>query len=184
MKNQRGFYVKLMLAIGCVSVMIGVSATAAVVDVTIDGSDAIFLAGRTDLVIPPASDPWPGGLIRHVSATPEEILETLPPTIAVNPGDVIRALDPAVGGISFFNGFGDPFFGPDGGAGGRGVHRAGLGRGRRLSEAVAAKFGHVAGEQVDRVRTGGSGQHIGAAGRSAFWSGGVVFAGRAAVRLR
>ena len=29
-------------------------------DVTIDGSDAIFLAGRTDVVIPPPNEPWTG----------------------------------------------------------------------------------------------------------------------------
>jgi hypothetical protein len=61
-------------------------AQAAIVDITIDGSDAIFLAGRTDLNIPPASAPWPGGLIRHSSSTPEEIKETLPPIIPVSPG--------------------------------------------------------------------------------------------------
>lgn len=92
--------------------------SATVVNVTIDGGDAIFLAGRTDLTIPPASDPWPGGMIRHSGPTPEEIVETLPPILSVSPGDVIRALDPAVGGISFYNGFGPPLFGPDGGAGG------------------------------------------------------------------
>jgi len=91
-------------------------AIADVVTVTIDGSDAIFLAGRTDVVIPPASDPWNTGtfLVRHVAPTPEEIQETLPPVIAVSAGDVIRALDPAVGGISFFNGFGGTIFGPGG----------------------------------------------------------------------
>jgi hypothetical protein len=94
-------------------------ANATVIDVTIDGSDAIFLAGRTDLVIPPANQAWPGGLLRHGGPTPEEILETLPPIITVSSGDVIRLLDPAVGGISFFNGFGAPLFGPDGGASGQ-----------------------------------------------------------------
>ncbi|MFN9593550.1 MAG: hypothetical protein ACK56G_12710, partial [Pirellulaceae bacterium] len=46
----------------------------AVIDMTIRGSDAIFLAGRTDVVIPPASSPWNTGtrLIRHASPTPEE----------------------------------------------------------------------------------------------------------------
>jgi hypothetical protein len=82
--------------------------------VTIKGSDAIFLAGRTDLVIPPASDPWPGGLLRHGSPTPEEIQETVPPFIPVSGGDVIRATDPAVGGVSFYNGFGGIVFGPSG----------------------------------------------------------------------
>lgn len=90
---------------------------AVVIDVTIDGSDAIFLAGRTDLTIPDANLPWTGPgdyLIRHGGSTPEEIKETLPPTFSVNAGDIIRALDPAVGGISFFNGVGDPFYGPSG----------------------------------------------------------------------
>jgi hypothetical protein len=95
------------------------SVSATVVDVTIDGSDAIFLAGRTDLTIPAANLPWVGGMIRHNNPTPEEILETLPPIILVAPGDVIRALDPADGGISFYNGFGAPLFGPDGGSPGQ-----------------------------------------------------------------
>lgn len=81
--------------------------------VSIDGSDAIWLAGRTDLVIPAAGIVWSGGLGRH-PITPEMIQETLPPLIAVVAGDVVKALDPAVGGISFFNGIGDPFYGPSG----------------------------------------------------------------------
>jgi hypothetical protein len=90
------------------------AANAASFDIQIDGSDAIWLAGRTDLVIPAASLAWPGGLIRHGGPTPEEILETLPPGISVAAGDVMQALDPVVGGISFFNGFGAPLFGPGG----------------------------------------------------------------------
>ncbi len=86
---------------------------AATFSLTIDGGDAIFLAGRTDLTIPPASDPW-NILTRHGSPTPEEIQETLPPFISVSGGDVIKVADPAIGGISFFNGFGDPFYGPSG----------------------------------------------------------------------
>ena len=87
--------------------------------ITISGSSAIFLAGRTDLSIPAANLPWdyPAGMQRHGYPTPEEILETLPPIIAVSAGDIIRALDPASGGISFYNGFGAPLFGPEGGAG-------------------------------------------------------------------
>ena len=98
--------------------------SAAVFDITIDGSDAIFLAGRTDLTIPDASLPWgdtdratDDGMLRHTLPTPEEIKETLPPEIAVSAGQTVRVLDPAVGGISFFNGFGAPFFGPDGNPG-------------------------------------------------------------------
>ncbi len=99
-------------------------AEAAVFDITVDGTDAIFLAGRTDVTIPPASDPWADnnpatddGLRRHTAPTPEEALETLPPTIAVAGGDVVRVLDPAIGGINFFNGSAGGFFGPEGNGG-------------------------------------------------------------------
>ncbi len=90
-----------------------------VYNITIDGSDAIFLAGRTDVTIPPASDPWDTGtyLRRHLLATPEEIQETLPPIIPVSGGDIIRAQDPAKGGVNFFNEFGPGsmgWFGPSG----------------------------------------------------------------------
>jgi hypothetical protein len=92
------------------------AANALVYDVTVDGPDAIFLAGRTDVVIPPANQAWTSGthLIRHDNPTPEEALESLPPSIPVSGGDVVRVLDPAVGGINFFNGFGPTFFGPSG----------------------------------------------------------------------
>jgi len=94
--------------------VVATPAKAVVFDVTVDGGDAIFLAGRTDLVIPPANQAWPDGMIRHGGPTPEEILETLPPTIPVAGGDTVRVANPAVGGVNFFNGFGPPFFGPDG----------------------------------------------------------------------
>ncbi|MGP1386423.1 MAG: hypothetical protein ACTS2F_22875 [Thainema sp.] len=96
-----------------VPLLLASSAKAAVFNLTIDGSDAIFLAGRTDLSIPSAADPW-GVLLRHGSPTPEEIQETFPPFLSVNAGDVIRVADPAIGGVNFFNGFGPPFFGPGG----------------------------------------------------------------------
>lgn len=57
------------------------SVHAAVTTVSVDGPDAIFLAGRTDVVIPPANQPWVGPgtvLLRHGSNTPEEALEQLP----------------------------------------------------------------------------------------------------------
>ena len=60
---------------------------AVVYDTIIDGSDAIWLAGRTDLAIPAANLPWPGGLLRHGGPTPEEILETMPPGFAISGGD-------------------------------------------------------------------------------------------------
>lgn len=108
-----------LIACACVVSIAGWSSIvhAGVLTVTIDGPDAIFLAGRSDVVIPPASSPWGGPgtfLSRHGGPTPEEALESLPPFVAVTGGDVIRLLNPAVGGINFFNGFGPPYFGPEG----------------------------------------------------------------------
>ena len=111
MNSQNRYGAALLLSLGALAVA---PAQAATFDVTIDGSDAIWLAGRADLVIPAANLPWAGGLGRHGGPTPEEILETIPPFLTVAGGDVIKALDPAVGGISFFNGFGAPIFGPGG----------------------------------------------------------------------
>ena len=110
MKNTK-FYIGMLLLLS--SSVVNVS-NATVINTTVDGSDAIWLAGRTDLTIPDASASWPGGLIRHSGATPEEIQETLPPEFSVSAGDVIRVLDPADGAISFFNGFGGVEFGPQG----------------------------------------------------------------------
>ena len=102
--------------VAAASLLFATASSAATYSITIDGSDAIFLAGRTDVTIPDASQPWNTGthLVRHPNPTPEEIKETLPPVVAVSAGDVVRVLDPAVGGVSFFNGFGAPVFGPAG----------------------------------------------------------------------
>lgn len=111
MNSQQSFSAALLLSLG---VLAAAPSRAATFNVTIGGSDAIWLAGRTDLSIPAANLPWADGLSRHGGPTPEEILETIPPFLTVASGDVIKALDPAVGGISFFNGFGAPVFGPGG----------------------------------------------------------------------
>jgi len=89
------------------------SAHSATFDIVVDGTDAIYLAGRTDLVIPDPSFSWPGGLARHPNPTPEEAKETLPPSISVVAGDVVKVLDPASGCINFFNGPGS-CYGPEG----------------------------------------------------------------------
>ena len=97
------------------------SAQAAQYNVLIDGGSAIFLAGRTDIVIPPSNQPWGTtqntGMIRHGGPTPEEELESLPPSIPVTGGQTVKVLDPASGGINYFNGLGPPYFGPDGNPG-------------------------------------------------------------------
>lgn len=106
----------LQLVTAAAMLMTAEASSAAFFDVEIGGGDAIFLAGRSDVVIPAANLPWNTGtfLIRHVAPTPEERLEEVPPFIAVTAGDVIRVLNPAIGGVNFFNGLGPPFFGPGG----------------------------------------------------------------------
>lgn len=106
MKNQLLNAVVLATLFGT-----GANLSAAQYDLTIRGSDAIFLAGRTDVVIPPLYNPFI--LARH-GDTPEDILETLPSSIPVAGGDVVKVFDPASGGINFFNGFGPAFYGPEG----------------------------------------------------------------------
>lgn len=112
----------------CAMVVLGWVASPAVAaqfDVNVGPTDAIWLAGRTDVVIPPASQPW-GFLGRHPGPTPEEALERMPAFVPVVGGDVVRVLDPVDGGINFFNGLGPPFFGP-GGNGSAGSNLSALG---------------------------------------------------------
>ena len=115
MKNKR----KLLTCLaGLCGLGLASSASAVIHDVTIDGPDAIFLAGRTDVVIPAPALPWTGPgthLLRHPDppGTPEEAMESMPPFIPVVGGDVVKVLDPADGGINFFLGPGS-FFGPEG----------------------------------------------------------------------
>ena len=112
-RRSKGRLVTFSAVLVLTAALLG-SAQAATIELTLDGSDAIWLAGRTDLVIPPANAPWPGGLIRHAGPTPEEIQETMPPGVSISAGDIVRVLDPATGGISFFNGFGGTIYGPEG----------------------------------------------------------------------
>ncbi|MEM6371308.1 MAG: PEP-CTERM sorting domain-containing protein [Pseudomonadota bacterium] len=96
-------------------------AIASTFSVTVDGTDAIFLAGREGAPIPDPSLPWgdtssltDDGMLRHSRPTPEEAKETVPTFVSVTGGDVVRVLDPAVGGINFFNGSSGGLFGPEG----------------------------------------------------------------------
>ncbi|MEM8495832.1 MAG: PEP-CTERM sorting domain-containing protein, partial [Planctomycetota bacterium] len=102
----RVFLLAAMLSPGAVS--------AAPFTVTIDGHDAIFLAGRTDVTIPPASQPWPGGLQRSPNPTPEELLETLPPIFALPANATVDVVQPATGLVSYTQGFGAGQLNPDG----------------------------------------------------------------------
>jgi len=96
-----------------------VSTHAANIALSIRGTDAIWLAGRTDLVIPAYSGTDPVGWIidRHDFGTPEGLPETFPSFVSVVGGDVVRVADPAIGGVSFFNGIGGLMYGPEGNPG-------------------------------------------------------------------
>ncbi len=115
-QQLKKFINRLRLSLCALVLLLLLPSSAMAVFVTVDGSDAIWLAGRTDIVIPPASDPWgpPDGMLRHSGPTPEEIQETLPPFLSLSGGDEVKVSDLATGGISFFNGFGAPLYGPSG----------------------------------------------------------------------
>lgn len=87
---------------------------AVVYDFSVDGSDAIFLAGRTDVVVAPLGNPFI--LARHGYVNADFVQETHPGFVSVSAGDILRVADPGVGGIDFFNGTGN-FFGPEGNVG-------------------------------------------------------------------
>lgn len=93
--------------IGCLVVVTPVSAD------VVDGTDAIYLAGRTDVTVPAAADPWLF-LLRHAGPTPEEAQETHPDFIPVIGGSLIKAVAPATGWVNYYNGYGPPGYGPDG----------------------------------------------------------------------
>ncbi len=102
--------VALVFALACDFCM------AASYNLTVKGSDAIYLAGRNDVVVPPLD--FDAGFIlkRHNYSPPfppDFVQETHPQWVAVTGGDVVKVADPAIGGIHFYNGFGTPF-GPEG----------------------------------------------------------------------
>lgn len=95
----------------------GLSASALTYDISIQGTDAIWLAGRTDLLPIPA---YTGAVVpgwafgRHGAGTPEMLPETYPPMLPVWGGALVEVLSQGVGGVSYFNGFGGTQYGPDG----------------------------------------------------------------------
>jgi hypothetical protein len=117
MCRKRMCNVSSLLFLSCIILFAAFSPSfGATYDVTVDGSDAIFIAGRTDVLpIPPLNGNQNAFiLLRHPYITPDGIVETLPPSIPVSGGDVVRAADPAVGGVDFFNSPSATFFGPGG----------------------------------------------------------------------
>lgn len=83
---------------------------------TVQGTDVIYLAGRTDVTIPSlgASDPS-FSLLRHSYVNPDFIQETKPKSVVVQAGDVFTFA--ATGSVDFFNGSFQPTGSPDGYAG-------------------------------------------------------------------
>jgi len=83
------------------------------IDFVVDGTDAIFLAGRDDIIIPPLGQPFPS-LPRHGFVAPDFEQETFPNFIPITGGDIIGFAEPPTGGVNFLNGAGPPFTGPEG----------------------------------------------------------------------
>jgi len=79
----------------------------------VDGTDAIYLAGRSDITVPPKEDTW-NFLLRHAYSFTDEVQETHPVSMQVTEGIAVRALVPADGGVDYFNYPSDNFFPPDG----------------------------------------------------------------------
>ena len=113
---RRHMWLRAVCAVAVVLAAVNVS-WALSVAVTIRGSDAIYLAGRSDVIIPPLDLQGTFILARHNYTPPfplDFVQETFPPVFAVAPGDVVRVANPAIGGINFYNGFGPPYYGPEG----------------------------------------------------------------------
>jgi hypothetical protein len=79
---------------------------------TIDGGDAIYLAGRTDITVPSVDAAW-SFLLRHTEPFADEALETHPPCVPVVGCAIVNVVS-ASGGIDFFNAPSADFFPPDG----------------------------------------------------------------------
>ena len=131
--NKR-LWVGLLLVITACLFMSPSIAFSAIYNETIEGTDAIFLAGRDDVTIEPLDKDWRVEIMYSIPLTrhnfdlpfPDDFrVETFPKVIPVAEGDVVKVLDPGIGGVNFYNGFGIPgsldplesFFGPEGNIG-------------------------------------------------------------------
>ncbi|MEO1131819.1 MAG: SdrD B-like domain-containing protein, partial [Cyanobacteria bacterium J06639_1] len=81
----------------------------------VQGTDAIYLAGRDDVTIPPLGSSNPTfPLLRHSFVRGDFLQETFPQSIDAVPDEIFSF--EATGSIDFFNGSGQGFPTPDGGA--------------------------------------------------------------------
>jgi len=89
--------------------------TTGVRDIEVRGSDAIYLAGRDDVIIPPRGTEHDADFVLKRHAQLEDpLIETFPPSVEVRGGDVVRILDLAVGSIHFYPQKDRPGWGPAG----------------------------------------------------------------------
>lgn len=88
------------------------------INLTVDGTDAIYLAGRNDVTVPPLGTTIPSfPLGRHPYVNSDFIPETFPTQIATSGGQQFSFS--ATGCVGYYNGLDCPTsgFGPDGGGG-------------------------------------------------------------------
>jgi RHS repeat-associated protein len=82
-------------------------------ELTVQGTDVIYFAGRTDVTIPPLGTFDPAfPLIRHFYVNPDFLPETKPRSVVAQAGDVFTFS--ATGSVDFFNGSFVPTNSPDG----------------------------------------------------------------------
>lgn len=106
---------RLRRGAGLIALFMPLAASAQLYSVVVDGTDAIYLAGRDDVVVPALGSPF-AVLARHGYVNADFEAETFPDMVPVAGGDVVRVLDPVDGWIDFFNGYGNAAtgFGPEG----------------------------------------------------------------------
>jgi len=105
-------FMGVLVAISGTAIAFSTPATAATV--TVQGTDAIFLSGRTDVTIPPLGSPFPE-LGRHGYVLSDFLQETFPSLLPASGGQLFSFN--ADGLVHYFNGSaapGSPAFGPDG----------------------------------------------------------------------
>jgi hypothetical protein len=110
--ETRYFKITPILGAALLAAAVALPSHAGVATVTVQGREAIFLAGRVDLVIPSLGSPF--ALLRHPFIASDFIKEAFPTGLVVRGGGLVQVARPASGGIDFFNAPSATFYPPEG----------------------------------------------------------------------
>jgi hypothetical protein len=114
MVTKTQFKTMALLGTAVLAAAVSLPSRAGRVDVTVQGREAIFLAGRHDVVIPPLGSGLPFPLARHDFVLPDFVREAFPTGMVVRSLGQVQVGSPASGGIDFFNSPSATFFPPEG----------------------------------------------------------------------